>query len=216
VRCPSTSARDASATPAAPWFACTRFEASHPLRWAILQGVAVGTGSSPCWLTSATAERSPPCAPPPFQGLPHDSGVCRPCAPRRDAAACGATTRGSPLASRRPVPPFPTQAWIPLTPSLCRTPLRPEAGGACTPPGGTTGSSVDVVPPLSTPRPWFACARLRAPYLTRSCQAVASPLTTRALDPRRVRWFAASSCKAAARGLPSSCVQQGCFRVRRS
>jgi hypothetical protein len=80
----------------------------------------------------------------------------------------------------------------------------------------TTGSSFDVVPTLATPRPWFACARLRDPYLTRSCHAISSPLTTRALDPRSVRWFAASSCKAAARGLPSSCVQQGCLRVLRS
>ena len=213
VQSRSQSASDSSSTPAAPWFALTRFEAFHTSRLEIEHGLAVCTASSHGWLTSTTAERYPPFAPPPFQGLPHYDGGFRPCAPRRDAAACGATTRGAPLASRRQGPTFHTPAWIPRTPSVCRTPLRPEAGDSCTPPGVTTGSSCDVVPTLSTPRQWFACARLRDPYLTRSCQAVSSPLTTRALAPRSVRGFAAASCKAAARGRPSSCVQQGCLRV---
>jgi len=160
-----------------------------------------------------SAERYTPFAPPPLQRLPHDYGVFRPCAPLRDSDACGATTRVSPLTSRRQVPTFHTQACITVTPSLCRTPLRQEAGPSCTPPGVTTGSSFDVVPTLSTPPQWFACARLRDPYLTRSCRAVSSPLTTLTLNQRRVRWCAASSCKTAARGHPSSCVQQGCLRV---
>src|SRR5262249_16009397 len=75
------------------------------------------------------------------------------------------------------------------------------------------GSSFAVVPTLSTPPRWFACARLRDPHLTRSRRAFSSPLTTRALDPRSVRGFAASSCKAAARGLPSSHVPPGCVRA---
>ena len=160
-----------------------------------------------------SAERSTPFAPPLFQGLPHDYGVFRPGAPLRDSDACGAATRVSPLTARRQGPTFPTQAGITVPPSLCRTPLRQEAGRSCTLPGGTTGSSCDVVPTLSTPPPWFACARLRDPSLTRSCRAVASPLTTLTLHQRRVRGFAASSCKAAARGRPSSWVQQGGLRV---
>jgi hypothetical protein len=57
-----------------------------------------------------SAERYTPFAPPPLQGLRHYYGVFRPCASHRYTDACGATTCVSPLASRRQVPTFHTQA----------------------------------------------------------------------------------------------------------
>ena len=68
----------------------------------------------------------------------------------------------------------------------------------------------DVVPMLSTGHQRFACARLLSSYLTESSSAFSSTLTTPALNRRSLRWFAACSCKPAARGLPSSHVQHGC------
>jgi hypothetical protein len=82
-------------------------------------------------------------------------------------------------------------------------------------PGERLPPGFDVVPPLSTPPRRFACARLRGPHLTESGSAFSSTLTTRALDPRSLRWFAACACTPAARGLPSSPVQHGCLGYSR-
>src|SRR6266704_1579436 len=50
-------------------------------------------------------------------------------------------------------------------------------------------------------------AHLPSLHLTRSCRAFSQTLTTPALNRRSSRWFAASSCKAAAEGLPPSLTQ---------
>ena len=59
----------------------------------------------------------------------------------------------------------------------------------------------------------FAFARLLGPYLTESCPAFSSTLTTQAFDLRSLRWFEACTCMPASRGLPSSPVQHGCSSV---
>jgi hypothetical protein len=79
-------------------------------------------------------------------------------------------------------------------------------------------SRVNECPPVLTPsghfstrQQWFAHARLLTPYLTRSCPAFSSTLTTTALDRCSLRRFEAYSCKSAPRGLPSSLMQHGCL-----
>ena len=63
----------------------------------------------------------------------------------------------------------------------------------------------DVNLSLSTPRQWFAYARLLESHLTQS-YAVPFPTThtTRALYPCSLRWFEVCSCKPTPRGPPSS------------
>ena len=62
----------------------------------------------------------------------------------------------------------------------------------------------------------FACARLLGPHLTESCPAFSATHTTRALDPRSLRWFEACACTPASRGPPSSLVQHGRFGMLNS
>jgi len=54
-------------------------------------------------------------------------------------------------------------------------------GSACTDPGVTTSSGFDINYTLSTGHQRFAFARLSRSYLTRSCPAVSTTLTTIAL-----------------------------------
>ena len=49
--------------------------------------------------------------------------------------------------------------------------------------------------------------RLLGTYLTRSCLAFSLTLTTMAFDHSSLRWFEASTCMAASKGLPSSFAQ---------
>jgi hypothetical protein len=56
-------------------------------------------------------------------------------------------------------------------------------------PGVPTASGFDVIFSFSTPHQWFACARLLESYLTSSCEAFSSTLTTLALYQRSLRWF---------------------------
>ena len=74
-------------------------------------------------------------------------------------------------------------------------------------PGPGSSPGFDVIFNVSTRQPWFTFAHLLGPHLTRSCPAFSSTLTTMALDHSSLRWFEASPCRAASKGLPSSFVQ---------
>jgi hypothetical protein len=67
-----------------------------------------------------------------------------------------------------------------------------------------------LIPTLSTLQQWFIYIRLHDTYLTGSSLAFSVTLTTSALYRRSLRWFEASTCMAASRGLPSSSMQHSC------
>ena len=67
-------------------------------------------------------------------------------------------------------------------------------------PGRQLDPGFDLTDTLSTPHQWFAFARLRDPHLTHSMAGRFHELSTPALDRRTSRWFAASPCRATAKG----------------
>src|SRR6266542_1618524 len=91
--------------------------------------------------------------------------------------------------------------------------FTPDAAGAADryPPGSSQdrihSPGSDITLSISTLPQGFGFTRLHDPHLTRSCRAFSATLTTPALNRRSSRWFAASSCKAAAEGLPPSLTQ---------
>src|SRR6266542_1698296 len=91
--------------------------------------------------------------------------------------------------------------------------FTPDAAGAADryPPGSSQdrihSPGSDITLSISTLPQGFGFTRLHDPHLTRSCRAFSATLTTPALNRRSSRWFAASSCKAAAEGLPPSLAQ---------
>jgi hypothetical protein len=115
--------------------------------------------------------------------------------------------------SGRQVPTFRTEARVRLAPPKCRTPSGQSAGTSQTDP--ETGYQ---------PRFWCRLfpfdissdGLLPFAFLTLTCHihcGFSAMLTTPALNRRRLRWFAASPCRAAAEGLPPSSVRLRFERV---
>src|SRR6266542_1073760 len=98
-------------------------------------------------------------------------------------------------------------------PGSCSRLFTPDAAGAVDryPPGSSQdrihSPGFDITLSISTLPQGFGFTRLHDPHLTRSCRAFSATLTTPALNRRSSRWFAASSCKASAEGLPPSLTQ---------
>src|SRR5665648_726478 len=74
-------------------------------------------------------------------------------------------------------------------------------------PGSRLPPGFDDVPTLSTRYQRFSFIRLHSTYLTWSCLTFSLTLTTMAFVHSSLRWFEASTCMAAPRGLPSSLIQ---------
>ena len=134
------SASDSSSTPAAPWFALTRLEASHTIRLEIVNGFAVCTGSSHRWLTSSIGQKVGPLRSARVARLHHYYGPIRPFASHRYSAPHGSTAWSSLFASRQKVPTFRTRACAVLTPSSCRSPRERSTGFPRICPEPTTGA----------------------------------------------------------------------------
>ena len=137
----------------------------------------------------------------------------RPSASHRYSAPHGSTTWSSPFASRQEVPTFRTRACAGLTPPSCRSPLGQSSR---LPPSFVPGQQLepgfDDVPTLSTRHQRFTHVRLPSAHLTGSSRLFPNRSPPRPLGQRSIRWFGPRSCSPSPRGLPSSLVQQGCFR----